>query len=34
MTRAVLIALVVTLAALGTAVAVQLEHRYELEDRV
>lgn len=34
MTRAVLITLVVTLAALGTAAALQLEHRYAMEDRV
>lgn len=34
MTRTVLATLIVILAALGTAVAIQLEHRYELEDRV
>lgn len=34
MTRTVLAALIITLAALGTAATLQLEHRYELEDRI
>lgn len=34
MTRAALIALVVTLAALGARAMTDLEHRYALEDRV
>lgn len=34
MTRAVLIALVVTLGSLGVYAMTELNHRYELEDRV
>lgn len=34
MTRLALVTLTITLAALSTAAALQLEHRYALEDRI